>query len=326
MPDLNTPHDALFRAAFEDPHLAAAFFREHLPNRIAAHLGEITPERIDGSFIDEALAGSQSDALFRVRTRTGDPAYLFLLEHKSTPDPGLPLQLASYMVRIWKRHAKEHGPAALPPIIPMVLYTGQRRWTVPDGLAPMIAGDAALSFLPGASYILRNIGEIPGDALARDAALKAVLLTLKREAMQNLAEVLESLPDELRRQVLHYIMRVYDDVELDGIRAALRRGKAAELEAYVGTIAETLIAEGKARGLAEGLAAGEAKGLAEGEAKGQATGKAKALTRLLTRRFGVLEEATRARIAAGSVADLDLWTDRLLEAPTLEAVFAPREH
>ena len=77
MPDLPKPHDALFRAAFEDPRLAAAFLRDHLPNEIAAQLVDATPEKIDGSFVDEALAGSQSDALYKVRTKSGDPAYVF---------------------------------------------------------------------------------------------------------------------------------------------------------------------------------------------------------------------------------------------------------
>ena len=320
MPELPNPHDALFRATFEDPRLAAAFLRDHLPNGIAAHLADTIPEKIDGSFVDEALTSSQSDALFKVQTKSGKPAYLyFLLEHKSIPETALPLQLASYMIRVWRRHAKEHGDAslrALPPIVPLVLYAGSRRWTVPEGLGQMIAGDPELSFLPGASYILRNIGEIPTDRLSRDAALKAVLITMKREALECLTEVVTGLPEgsALRRQVIEYILRVYDDVDIEGISEALRRENATDLEAYVGTIADTLLAEGKARGLAEGLAVGEEKGLAEG--------KAETLTRQLERRFGPLPRQERARIAAAELGQIEAWLDAVLDAPDLKSVFA----
>ena len=215
------------------------------------------------------------------------------------------------MIQIWRRHAREHGDAslrALPPIVPLVLYTGSRRWTVPEGLGQMIAGDPDLSFLPGASYILRNIGEIPTDRLSRDAALKAVLITMKREALDRLTEVVTGLPErsDLRRQVIEYILRVYDNVDIEGISEALRRENASDLEAYVGTIADTLLEQGEARGLVKGLA----------------EGKAETLTRLLERRFGYLPRQDRARIAAAEISQIEAWLDAVLDAPDLNTIFA----
>ena len=349
MADLPNAHDALFRAAFEDPSLAAAFLRDHLPNRIAALLDVTRPEKIDGSFVDEALSGSQSDALYKVRTRFGTPVYCYLLiEHKSTPDTGLPLQLAHYMIRIWRRHVNEHGVSIrqkLPPIVPLVLYAGERRWTVPDGLGEMITGPAELAFLPGASYILRNIGEIPVAALSRNAMLRSVLITMRREAMDHLADVVKSLPkgSDLRKQVFKYINETYKDVGLEDIMAELRRLGAYDMEAYMGTIAQTMHAEGKAEGLAEGLAAGLAEGkaeglaeglaegkaeglatgLAEGKAEGLAEGKAATLLRQLQRRFGPVPRSMRDRVAASDVAQIDTWLDAVLDAPSLSAVFDP---
>ena len=330
MVDLHNPHDALFNATFEDPRLAEIFFHENLPNRIAQHLDYSRPEKIDGSFFDEVLAGSQCDALFRVRTKkTGDPVYMYvLLEHKSTPEPDLPLQLSSYTGRIWKRHVKENGPAslrALPPIIPMVLYTGQRHWNVPKGLGEMISGEPDLCILPGELYILSNLKETPSAKLSGDAELKSVLTTMKFEAMESLALVLNSLTPELRRQVLHYIVGVYEGVELEGILAALRLENANEMEDYVGTIAETLLAEGKAHGMvageAKGMVAGEAKGMVAGEAKGLVKGKAETLLRLMERRFGPLPRKHRQRIAAAKIEQIEKWFDAAIDAPDMETVF-----
>lgn len=62
------------------------------------------------------------------------------------------------------------------------------------------------------------------------------------------------------------------------------------------------------------------KGRVEGEAKGGA----KALLRLAERRFGALPAAARDRIMAADSATLESWLDRVLDAPSLEAVFSER--
>jgi hypothetical protein len=56
----------------------------------------------------------------------------------------------------------------------------------------------------------------------------------------------------------------------------------------------------------------------EGEKKGRAEGRAELLQRLLTVRFGQLDDGTKARIANASSADLDAIAERVLTAQTLE--------
>ena len=90
-----TPHDALFRAILSDGERAAAFLRDHLPNEIAGLLADTQPTVMEGTFVDAALASSQSDVLLKAELKSGKSAYIYVLaEHKSWPDPALPLQLA----------------------------------------------------------------------------------------------------------------------------------------------------------------------------------------------------------------------------------------
>ncbi len=103
--------------------------------------------------MDENLRSSQVDQLFEVQLCNGDTAFVYvLLEHKSTSDPGIALQLARYKNRIWEAYAAGElpvdGPAypdtrvgrlrALPAIIPVVFYHGREPWTAPYSLAEMI--------------------------------------------------------------------------------------------------------------------------------------------------------------------------------------------
>ena len=98
-------------------------------------------------------------------------------------------------------------------------------------------------------------------ALSRNAGLRAGFITMRQEALAHLAEIAESLPEgsDLRRQVLEYVLRVYN-VELGELRTRLRDAGHTELEALVGTIADTLIKQGIEQGEARGLLKGEAHG------------------------------------------------------------------
>lgn len=59
----------------------------------------------------------------------------------------------------------------------------------------------------------------------------------------------------------------------------------------------------------------------EGWEEGLQQGRALVLERLLIKRFGVLPEDVRQHLAQASTEQLETWTDRLLDAPTINAVF-----
>lgn len=60
----------------------------------------------------------------------------------------------------------------------------------------------------------------------------------------------------------------------------------------------------------------------EGLEQGLTQGQAQTLIRQLTRRFGPLPPDLLLRLQTATQADLDTWTDRVLDARTLHDVFA----
>ena len=76
------------------------------------------------------------------------------------------------------------------------------------------------------------------------------------------------------------------------------------------------------RGMQLGMQQGMQQGKLEGKLEGKFEGEVALLTRQLTKRFGPLSDATRQRLDTATLAQLDTWADRILDADSLDAVFA----
>ena len=211
--------------------------------------------------------------------------------------------------------------------------------------------DPELVFLPGERFILRVLTALPPEDLSRDAALKAGLIALAHRAIECFEMIVEGLVgnETLQEQVFEYILLTYPDADMDALRANLRAAGVDEMEGLMGTMAEALMEQGMERGLERGLERGKIEGLTEGLERGKIEGlteglergkieglteglergmerglergKAEVLMRLMERRFGPLSRTVRDRIAGAGPDELDAWSDRILDAGDLEAMF-----
>jgi hypothetical protein len=131
-------HDQFFKRLLDQAGTAGALIRERLPAVVAERLAPGAPELVSGSFVDNELREYHTDRLYRVRTLDGEEAFIYaLIEHKSSPDPGICLQLLIYLTGIWQWWV-EHGGRrldgrrrGLPAIFPLVIYHGEAEWRIP---------------------------------------------------------------------------------------------------------------------------------------------------------------------------------------------------
>ena len=63
------------------------------------------------------------------------------------------------------------------------------------------------------------------------------------------------------------------------------------------------------------------EGHQKGRQEGRQEGEVALLMRLLVKRFGNVSESIESRLTQATIADLELWADRILEAKTLTDVF-----
>lgn len=220
MAEIINPHDSFFKTLLARPEVVTDFLSNYLPPEVAEQLDLSAPELMKDSFVDPELQPHLSDLLYRVSLRSGGAAYIgILFEHKSAPDAWVGYQLYRYKARIWEPMVQQQLPK-LPPIFPLVVYHGRRRWRVPrnfGGLIEWQGAEALRKYVPEFEYHLVDLSRFSELEIKGVAFLQVGLLLLKyifsRELVPRLPEILALLPlpeqsaVEYLRTVLYYLSK-----------------------------------------------------------------------------------------------------------------------
>ena len=99
-------------------------------------------ERLNAKFRAETSERREGDMIWRIPRRGGGDTYLvLLLEFQSTPNHWMALRALVYAGLLWQHLVKEQRlprDGRLPPVLPVVLYNGDRRWAAPRVLHELV--------------------------------------------------------------------------------------------------------------------------------------------------------------------------------------------
>ena len=272
-----------------------------------------------------------------------------LVEHQSQTDKWMGLRVLLYMTGVWQqilhKWDAERTPEAkrvLPPIIPMVFYTGKTAWTEPISLEPVApVPDLLRTFLPSWQTLLLSLSDLSLETLRRQTSGLAEALKVWQaedapfealearfdEALLGLQSLEADAPAEWTRALwflvlLSYHRRSREDYErlMEHLteHAQSVRDHTEEVAQMAMTMAEYHIAEGEKIGRDEG----EKLGREEGEKMGAVNTLRANVAAVLANRFGDLPAEVLERIGAADRDHLDRWFHQALTAPSIEAAFA----
>jgi len=305
MPDLPNPHDRFFKELFSQLDTTTDFVRYYLPEHFVALLDLRQIEIVKESFIDEELRQYFSDLQIKVRLKRGGEAFIYiLLEHKSSPDDLVALQLLVYLAQIWRPNLRGKIKP-LPLIFPVVFYHGEENWKVSrsfNALFDFTGMESLREHAPEFKYHLCDLSKI--EVNKGEARLRAGLTTLKyvfsSELPSKLKEIFNLIKQLPEAHVLGYIWTVLNylsykthKVAPEIVRAELETAFPEEEGDIMKTLAETW--------------------LEEGEQKGEQKEAAKLTLRQLHRRFGILEAELDERIRSLSTGQLENLSEALLD-------------
>jgi predicted transposase/invertase (TIGR01784 family) len=328
--------DLGFRRLFSQRRLVEELLRGFLGQPFVDRLDFQTLERANGDHVTRDLRSRQSDLVWKLQTRDGRPVYVYiLLELQSTVDRFMAARMMAYVALLYLDLIDEGRLAPdgkLPLVIPVVLHNGEHRWTAAQDVFELVEAfdPEADSFRPRLKYWLIDERSYDLGELERRENVAARLFWLERRrdeagfrlGVDRLVAVLDG-PDDgaLRSAIASYILLVLfpergftvDDVP-----------EVMSLEEFRDMLADRIEVWSKGlldRGRKEGRNEGRKEGRKEGQREGRREGEARLLLRLLERKFGTLDPATRERVESADARQLLAWGERILEAGRLEDVF-----
>jgi predicted transposase YdaD len=341
-----SPHDKLFKSAFADVRDMAAELRSVLPKQLVSRLELDKLADTRTTFIDEAMVGSYTDALYTVRYAGHDALLYVLTEHKSEVDRWTLLQLLRYMVRIWEQVLEQKpAPSVLPPIIPVLVHHSETGWTTTTtfhGLfdASLMVDPWLCQLTPAFNIVLDDLSHL-SDAKLRaralsDAALLALLFLRDGRRENRVLRRLLDWADLFRRlsrsrngqraiiRLFSYIYAVAPDLDLPRLRKKVRQ-VIPDKEDLMSTLAERLIKQGRTEGLEKGLEKGLKKGATQGASKARKEALArqrKLVQRQLELKFGVLPMETVTQVESANATTLERYAERVITCSSVAEVLS----
>ena len=274
---VNNPHDGFFQAVLGHKETAGNFFENYLPAAVLKVLDVKTLQIKKNSFIEKELKRFYSDILYQVASKNGK-AYIYLLfEHQSSPDSFISFRFLRYIVKIWELELKQRPKIKLlPPIIPLILYHGKRKWDSGTRLSDIIAlGDKEelKLYVPDYHYILYDLSAYSDEQIQGNIMIKIFLDLFKHIFDEDLLSHLKrifpmmkalSLNDrsglEYIELVLRYIMSTRGDATPEKLKKIVEETISKNRGGIIMTVAEQLIEKGEKKGREEGMEKGIEKG------------------------------------------------------------------
>lgn len=198
--------DSSSKLIFGDAMLCAQFLRDYIDIPM---LKDVKPEDIEDvseRYVPLFTSEREADTVKKVRlSETDSLFFISLIEHKTTVDYNVVMQIFRYMCFIWddfeKEAAKRTGSANIssrkdfkyPPILPIIYYEGKGTWTAVRSLKERIfLSDVFGKYIPDFTYELINLQDYTSDQLIQNQDEISLLMLLNK--IQG-AEDFKALPE-----------------------------------------------------------------------------------------------------------------------------------
>ena len=318
-------HDPAYKLLFSRPRMVSDLLDGFAARGWSDALDFDTLAPVPAAFVGEDLRQRHGDLVWRIRFRDERWLYLLLLlEFQSGVDRTMAVRMLAYTALLYQRviadgGLQEHG--ALPPVLPVVLYNGRRRWTAPLEMTALIAaGDGVLApYQPSQRYYVLDGVRVPDADLPADNLVSALIGLEKTRDAPGLDEALLALKDLLRAAGDEHLTQAFMAWFRSELRAAgrLPPGGGDALAQLQET--QTMLRETVREWTREWLEQGIAKGIEQGRDEERAL-----LCRQAARKFDAAAAEGLAAALAGvsDPARLGRVGDWIIECATASDLLA----
>ena len=313
--------DASYKKLFSNPLLVRDLISGFVPDEWLRSLDYSTLEKMPGSYVADDLRGRADDVVWRVKVGLNWVYLYLLIEFQSSVDKYMALRMMVYIGLLYQdliQSGQITKGSKLPPVLPIVLYNGFKRWKAVTDIADLVAVAPGLvaQYRPQMRYLLIDEGSYADAHLESLQNLVAAVFRIEHpDKPERIGEIIQKLN-----------LWLADMPELRRMFAIWMRATLMRRSDY--TIQIPLVEDFKELDMA--MAVEWAKWAQEFKKEGQQQGRQEGqhlkgvgmLGRLLTKRFGPVTPDLMGRIESAPLDQIDDWFERAFDAPDLTAVFS----
>ena len=289
-----TVHDSGYKYLLANKTIFRQFIETFIQEDWVKEIDFSNCKKLDKSFVSDEYQKTESDIIYEVKLRGKKSYVVVLIEFQSTVERFMALRVLNYISNFYTDYVKLHAKIKyLPPIFPIVLYNGDRKWTAPVNLSELIKpkdllGKYALNF----EYCKIAINEYTQKNLLKINNIISTLFLAEAhydigQLEAELMNLFEHEPDKqavslflnwFRQLAIHgYIdkndystlEKVYSTTqEVSMLLTALKQEKQNMLLTALKQEKNTLIAQGIKQGITQGIEQGIEQGITQGIEKG----------------------------------------------------------
>ena len=194
-------HDAQYKELFSNPTLVSELLRSFVDEKFVQELDFSTLKKLNTHFITGKFRKRESDIIYQISYH-GRPVYIYLLlEFQSTVDKFMSLRLLEYIVQFYKDLLKVEKLDRLPPVFPIVLYSGDDKWTAPIRFKDLLVpSKVPAQYIPDFQYYKIAINEIPQKRLIEIKNAVASIFYVEKSNPQELAANIKTFVELIKAE------------------------------------------------------------------------------------------------------------------------------
>ncbi len=208
---VHQPHDKIFKIVLEEKKEVVGLLNRIL--QIKEKIKEEEIEKYDNEYINYMFQDSESDIVYKMKTKQ----IYFLIEHQSKIDYAMPKRILEYETGIIskaivgkKMTKKDHK---LPRVIPIVIYTGSRKWDVEKYIEECQEKLTKSEQIKLGSYYVLDVNDYTKEELEKDKFFLSTMMLLEKikteeELIEILERVIKKEKQEEKRNILRRIIKL----------------------------------------------------------------------------------------------------------------------
>ena len=246
--------DSSSKIIFGDPIFCAQFLRGYTEIPLLKNVQPEDIEDVSERYVHMFVEERDSDVVKKVKIENSEmPFYLVsLIEHKSSVEYNVVMQILRYMVFIWEDYEKEcekkqkgiskRKDFKYPPILPVIFYNGSKNWTASLQLRERIyLSDVLTEYIPDYHCMLIPIQKYSNSKIIeKKDELSLLMLINKMSQAADFKELEKEIPQEYLQDITantpEYLLNTMAEV-ISGLLSKLDISRE-EVEVFVEQIRE----------------------------------------------------------------------------------------